>query len=215
MRRAALLTLGILLAVPGAQGEPLVLDGEAHLDRVVPIGTQSSILEFDVGVRVDAERSLYVKVLASPGNPAYWNGTVDGAGWWTEFFVIEGSADRRAGASNGSTNVELGTFDPSHPLRMRLRVHAPSGAFLRAGELRTNFAVAAHSQVNDNSSGATLNPSILVQARILVEAGQQSTGAAFDSGWPAWVLPAAAGVGIAGAVTAMVVARKRLGGGPP
>lgn len=213
MNGARLLALGLFLAIPGTlAAEPLTMGDGTRLERVVAATAEARTLTFEARILPDAERPLYAKVLPTPGNPAHGNGTVDGPGWWTEMWVLS-PEPRLAGKTNGSSLVELGTFNRSAPLHLEIRIHVPAGALLREAEIAVNYVVAARAPVNQSSSGASLNPSILVQPRIVVDAGGASVADGIPAALPPWLLPLAGGVALLGAIGGMVVARKRMGGG--
>lgn len=216
MNGRRLLVLGLLLAIPGAQAvEELRMGSNAQLERVVAPTAAGVLLEFDASVLLDVEAPVYAKVLKSDGNPVYDNGSVDGPGWWTEFLLMEDAGPRSVGKTNGSILVELGVFNTTHPVHLLLRVHVPPGALAHSGELRANYVVARRAPVNTSTSGASLNPSVLLQARIVVDAGQRSVEGAESESWPTWIIPGAAALGLAGAGLAMGIARRRTGGSKP
>lgn len=146
----------VLLALPLAHADATQVGLQAT-DDPISATAGSTVVTLTAHVSVSADRAAYLKVLPVPGNAVFDNGTVDGAGWWTEVYVGESNA--RIGATIGSGVVELGPVSAAQGLAVKLKVHFPASMHDAHRVVPLAYAVAIHAQASGTGSGGQLDPS--------------------------------------------------------
>jgi hypothetical protein len=139
-------------------------------------------MTFEASFAVDAEHEAYFKVVPSPRNPAFNNGTA-ASGWWTVATLIADAVPLASGASNGTSVVALAPVGPGKTYTLRLDVRVPPGALVHVGEHRLRYVVALQASSEDGGSGGQMDPSLSVNPRIVVsEAAANEVQAPADGG---------------------------------
>lgn len=184
MRFAALLpALLLIVSSPvGAQAAAPLIVTELP-PEVLGASTTSDEQFFELAFtfRVDRDRTAYVKVLPVPRHPAFFNGTASRSGWWTDVHF----GGRLVGSLDGADLVPLGLARGGLDQRVLLRVHAPAGALVQPIDYPLAYAVAASGDPDSSASGGSLDPSVSIATRLVVD-GPVLSGPPPDTSPPAW-----------------------------
>lgn len=165
--QAAFVFLAILAFAPPA-GAQVHLTGSATLDVTLPPTAAAQTLDFYADVAVATTAPAYFKVLPTPWNPAFANGTAE-AGWWTKVYTGAAGSETLAGSTGGDSTIALGTLTVGTPLHLHLSIQAPAGALATERQYRLSYAVAVHPGGSGEGSGGVLDPSVSVLPTITVQ----------------------------------------------
>ncbi len=204
MRPTIGLVFLVAALVPVASAQQAVeFEGAQSWHAQTYTSDEAGTFHYEVGFQVNETRTGYLKVLPTPWNPAFRNGSVNQSGWWTELSWLGPNESTPFAWSNGSVNMELGELEAGKRYQLRVSVHAPAGALSQPMEYRLSYSLAVRPVAASSGSGGTFDQSVSVLPRLAVVAPiQQAQGEAPEAGLNplAWV-----GIGLVLLVAAIIV----------